>query len=98
MKFKIESSVVEWMCPRPANDLRILFISGLFSFCFLFFVFFFLCFPLGHCFCSNVSQLLLCFLLITGQKDRRRESVDRKYKSDYLGYRENLSLKSIVER
>eukprot|EP01100_Stratorugosa_tubuloviscum_P010245 TRINITY_DN4375_c0_g1_i1.p1 TRINITY_DN4375_c0_g1~~TRINITY_DN4375_c0_g1_i1.p1 ORF type:complete len:1161 (+),score=613.34 TRINITY_DN4375_c0_g1_i1:148-3630(+) len=35
---------------------------------------------------------------LRGQKERRRLSFERKYKSDYLSLRENIPLKAIVER
>lgn len=35
---------------------------------------------------------------IKGQKERRRNSLERMYTSDYVGYRENFGLKAIVEK
>ncbi len=33
-----------------------------------------------------------------GRKERRRLSVERPYKGDYIGFRENFPLKAVVER
>lgn len=35
---------------------------------------------------------------LQGHKERRRESIERPFKGDYIGYRENFPLKAIVER